>query len=470
MIFISLDFIIFIVVVFTVYWLLGRKLQNIFLLVASYFFYGYVHHLWLILIITLTAVNFYFSLAIEKYSEKKKLLLIMTIIINLGILGTYKYFGFFVENVNAMLMFAGFPTLTNSLQILLPVGISFYTFQSLGYTIDVYRGDLTPRKNIIDFSLFVAFFPQLVAGPIERASHLLKQIEEKRHFCPVAVREGMYLMIWGFFKKIVIADNVAIYCNKVFFLSEPSFYLLWAGVFAFCIQIFADFSAYTDIARGASRLLGFNLMNNFNNPYISISPSDFWRRWHISLSAWIRDYIYIPLGGSKSKKPIRQAFNLVFTFFLCGLWHGASWNFAIWGLYHGFLILIYRFVKRLIPKSVKRLKILFPFKMLLMFLLTTIGWLFFRETDIHMLLKYLLLSPLTSSELHTKTAIYIFALTMIYSLPLWVHTVFTLTRNKMFLNHPNAFIIFKTVAAALLFIGILCMHSKVSSEFIYFQF
>jgi len=470
MIFHSADFIIFLLVVLAVYWLLGHRLQTIFLLCASYFFYCYVHHWFLVLILSVTVVNYTCGLAIEKFPQRKKLFLVISLVASLGMLGCFKYLGFFVDVFTAFLQLVGLPTFSNSLSITLPVGISFYTFQAIGYSIDVYRGDISPRKNFIDFALFISFFPQLVAGPIERASNLLPQVENKRNFSPVAARDGLFLLVWGFFKKLVIADNVAIFCNKIFLLQEPAFSLLWAGVFAFCIQIFADFSAYTDIARGTAKLLGFELIKNFDNPYISISPTDFWRRWHMSLSFWIRDYVYIPLGGSRVGGSLRKAFNLLLTFFLCGLWHGASWNFILWGLYYGVLILLYRSIKTIVPDQVRRFKPLFPVRILFMFLLTNIGWLFFRETDLNFIVKYITLSPSDSNSAQIQTAIYVFSLTLIYSLPLWAHTVYSTIGERIFSRRPAALIWFKTIAAALLFLGILTLRSVVSSDFIYFQF
>ena len=226
-----------------------------------------------------------------------------------------------------------------TLRILLPVGISFYTFQAMSYTIDVYRGELHARRSLLDLAVFVSFFPHLVAGPIQRASYLLPQVESTRRFSPEKARTGFALICWGFFKKLVVADNVGILANKVFALSDPTFYILWAGVFAFAIQIYADFSAYTDIARGTSRWLGFELTENFAHPYLARSPADFWRRWNISLSSWFRDYVYIPLGGSRLGTWLWTR-NVLITFLLSGLWHGASWNYVLWGLYHGLLLLV----------------------------------------------------------------------------------------------------------------------------------
>ena len=294
MIFHSFDFIIFIAIVFTIYWTLGRKLQNIFLVGASYYFYGYVHPWFLYLILTSTLVDFICGIYMERYRQWKKYFLLLSLTANLGMLCIFKYYGFFVENIIFILDAAGLPTFTNTLHIVLPVGISFYTFQTMGYSIDVYRDQITPRHNFLDFALYVSFFPQLVAGPIERASRLLPQIESDRSFSIQLFCDAILLILHGFFLKLVVADNVAVTVNKVFAMEEPAFFLLWTGVFGFSIQVFADFSAYTNIARGTAKLLGFELMENFVHPYIAHSPAEFWKRWHISLTGWIRDYVFTP--------------------------------------------------------------------------------------------------------------------------------------------------------------------------------
>ncbi|RYD78772.1 MAG: MBOAT family protein, partial [Verrucomicrobiaceae bacterium] len=312
MIFHSFDYFVFFVAVFALYWCLGRVLQNALLLAASYVFYGYIHPWFLLPLLAATLIDYACAIGIEERPQWKKGILAVSLTASLGMLCVFKYAGFFVENVRAALLGLGLPSFTYHLEILLPVGISFYTFQSIGYIVDVYRGQTRACRNLLDYSLYVCFFPQLVAGPIERASRLIGQIQKPRSLNIEAAQSALMLILWGIFKKLVIADNVAVICNKVFALREPDFALLWVGVFAFAIQIFADFSAYTDIARGSARLLGFDLMENFRNPYFAHSPGDFWRRWHISLSTWLRDYVYIPLGGSKGSSR-RTAINLLLT-------------------------------------------------------------------------------------------------------------------------------------------------------------
>ncbi len=469
MIFHSFEYIIFLITVLLVYWALPRRGQNLLLLGASYLFYGWVHAWFLWLILASTVTDYLCGLGMARYPGRKKALLLTSLLVNLGLLGFFKYFGFFVENLIALLEALGLPTFGNSLQILLPVGISFYTFQTLSYTIDIYRGTLKPRANLLDFALFVAFFPQLVAGPIERAKRLLPQIERQRSLSPAAARDATFLLLWGFFKKLVIADNVARIANDVFLLENPSFYLIWAGVFAFCIQIFADFSAYTDIARGSARLLGFHLMPNFNHPYLALSPSDFWRRWHMSLSYWIRDYVYIPLGGSRSS-PMHSAITLMITFLLCGLWHGASWNFVLWGGYHGALILLYRMAGALKPRHFPGLALLTPVRILVMFVFTNIGWLIFREGDFVYLLRYLSTSPFGVSDFELRAGLFLFYKAFLFSIPIWIHALYAKIRDPLFAEHPWSPLVINLGASMVMILGMLTLKHAQSFDFIYFQF
>jgi alginate O-acetyltransferase complex protein AlgI len=293
-IFHSLDFVAFFVVTLAVYWALPHHWQNRWLLVTSYFFYGYVHHWFLTLILLSTSIDYWAARGMDDPAHRRRYLWI-SIASNMGMLGFFKYFNFFAANVSQVLAAVGLGLSPPVLTVLLPVGISFFTFQALSYTVDVYRGNLQARRSFVDVATFVALFPQLVAGPIERASHL-PQVEGRRRFSVEGARTGLLPIGWGYFKKLVIADTVGITANKVFSLDAPSFYLLWAGVLAFGLQIYADLSAYSDIARGTARWLGFDLMLNFDQPYLARGPRDFWARWHISLSTWFRDYVYVPLG------------------------------------------------------------------------------------------------------------------------------------------------------------------------------
>ncbi len=401
----------------------------------------------------------------------------LSIVSNFGMLGFFKYFNFFVENVAGVLASIGLTVHEPTLRILLPVGISFYTFQAMSYTIDVYRGELHARRSLLDLAVFVSFFPHLVAGPIQRASYLLPQVESPRRFSAEKARSGFVLICWGFFKKLVVADNVGVIANKVFALSDPTFYILWAGVFAFAIQIYADFSAYTDIARGTSRWLGFELTENFAHPYLARSPTDFWRRWNISLSSWFRDYVYIPLGGSRLGSWLWTR-NVLITFLLSGLWHGASWNYVLWGLYHGLLLLITQSMTKPTSTAV-------PFwswrtvpQVLGMFVLTNIGWLLFRETELSAIVRDLTLSPFGVSDLDRQTGVYLFLLALGYSVPLWVQSLWVeATRGSTAVEpaEPRAFaswprLVLQGVACGLALAAILVLRSRTSLDFIYFQF
>lgn len=469
MIFHSFDFLVFLVCVLSMYWLLGRVGQNILLLVGSYFFYGYVHPWFLYLILASTLVDYCCGRLMGVMPERKKLLLWCSLVFNLGMLGVFKYFNFFADNLGTVFSFLGLSVHPSSIAIFLPVGISFYTFQTLSYTLDIYRGELQPRRSLLDVAVFVAFFPQLVAGPIERAQRFLPQVEREHRFSARDAEYALGLIVWGYFKKLVIADNVALTADKVFSLQSPSFYLLWVGVFAFCIQIYADFSAYTDIARGVARLLGFRLTENFNHPYLALSPADFWRRWHISLSEWFRDYVYIPLGGSRASTS-RWMLNVLVVFGLSGLWHGASWNFVLWGTYWGFLLIIYGLLERVLPTKHLFFRALKPLGWVLMFILINAGWLFFRERDFSFILHDLSLSPFDVSAAEGRAAAYLLAMTLVFTLPLMIHSSLYLLRVDRMSGFPRLGFVGRGLSLALLFVGILLLRNPNPSDFIYFQF
>jgi alginate O-acetyltransferase complex protein AlgI len=476
-IFHSLDFIFFFVAVTAVYWMLPHRAQNLLLLLASYFFYGYIHPWFLILIASSTVVDYCAARGMEAWPHDRKRFLWLSVISNFGMLGFFKYFNFFVENVAATLGAVGLAVDEPVLRILLPVGISFYTFQAMSYTIDVYRGELHARRSLLDLAVFISFFPHLVAGPIQRASFLLPQVETRRKFSAEKARTGFILICWGYFKKLVIADNVGIIANKVFALADPTFYILWAGVFAFAIQIYADFSAYTDIARGTSRWLGFELTENFDHPYMARSPADFWRRWNISLSSWFRDYVYIPLGGSRGGMRAWLR-NVLVTFLLSGLWHGASWNYVLWGLYHGLLLVITRASSPARQPDRRRAAWLAVPQIVSMFILTLVGWLLFRETELSAILRDLKLSPFGAPELDRWTGAYLFLLAFLYSIPLWVQSVWVeLHRGRQPASEPTESAMapwprmaLQGLACGLALGAILVLRSRTSLDFIYFQF
>lgn len=473
MIFHSLDFIALFLVTLAAYWAMPMRAQNVLLLVVSYVFYGFVHPWWPILLFITTFVDYWAARRISDRPDQRRAWLGMSIVANLGLLGFYKYFGFFVENVSALGAAIGWQVPDVALHVLLPAGISFYTFQSMSYTIDVYRGHAPARTRFIDVAAFVSFFPHLVAGPIMRATNLLPQFEQPRRFSSAAARDAFVLMVWGFFKKLVIADNVGVIANKVFALESPGFFVLWAGVFAFAIQIYADFSAYTDIARGVAKWFGFDLIRNFDHPYLATGPVDFWRRWNISLSTWFRDYLYIPLGGSRRGRG-RTAINILITFLISGLWHGASWNYVIWGAYHGTLLMLSRSVNVSLPSNgaIRALRIVG------MFILTAIGWLIFRETDLGQLWRDVQLLPSASSALDREAGLYLFLLTAIYSLPLGIHDLwaeFGRTNLVEAVDVPEAAVDWQRVAmqaglCGLMLAAVLTLRSSTALSFIYFSF
>lgn len=477
MIFHSIDFVLFFLLVTAAYWRMPQRGQNVLLLVSSYVFYGYVHPWFLILIGTSTVIDYGAARGMEAWPERRTRFLWVSIISNFGMLGFFKYFNFFAENVAEVLASVGLSVSPPMLRILLPVGISFYTFQAMSYTIDVYRGELRARRSLLDVAVFISFFPHLVAGPIQRASFLLPQVESTRRFSIEQARSGFLLICWGFFKKLVIADNVGVIANKVFALADPSFPILWAGVFAFAIQIYADFSAYTDIARGTSRWLGFELTENFDHPYMARTPSDFWRRWNISLSSWFRDYVYVPLGGSRAGE-LAWARNVMITFLLSGLWHGASWNYVLWGLYHGLLLILTRAHTILRPASSLRWvpsasprPLVIGLQVAGMFVLTNIGWLLFRETSLEAIARDLTLSPFAASSLDRWTGLYLFLLAFVYSIPLWVQSIWVEVVGRV--EHATVTwprIVWQGAACGLAFAAILVLRSTTSLDFIYFQF
>ena len=474
MIFHSLDFVVFFILVTAVYWRLRHPGQNILLLAASYFFYGYVHPWFLILIASSTVIDYLAARGMERHPDRRRLFMALSIVSNFGMLGFFKYFNFFVDNLHVVLEAAGLHVGLPVLRVILPVGISFYTFQAMSYTVDVFRGELRARRSLLDVAVFISFFPHLVAGPIQRASYLLPQVEQARRFSLPRATSGFYLMVWGFFKKLVIADNVGVIANKVFGLNDPSFEVLWAGVFAFAIQIYADFSAYTDIARGSSRWLGFELTENFDHPYLARNPADFWRRWNISLSTWFRDYVYIPLGGSRAGEGT-WARNVLITFLLSGLWHGASWNYVLWGLYHGVLLVLTRAHEILRPAPrVSRVSYRAVLQIPVMFALTLVGWLLFRETELSAIVRDLKLMPWHSSAFERQAGLYLFLLAFGYSVPLWAQSVWVeLHRGKTRSDEPEAgwgIAVLKAVACGAAFTAILVLRSRTSLDFIYFQF
>lgn len=396
----SLEFLVFLPIVFLLYWFVFRpfKWQNLFIVTASYVFYGWWDGRFLVLIAITTLCSFISGLLLEKFDTqrtKQKWISLANIVLNLLILGIFKYYNFFGENLAALLSKFGIQLDWVTIDIILPIGISFYTFQALSYTIDVYQHKIKPTHDAVAFFAFISFFPQLVAGPIERATNLLPQFLLPRTFCYKKALDGMRQILWGLFKKMVVADNCANAVNLIFdeYQSLNGFNL-FLGAFFFTFQIYGDFSGYSDIAIGTARLFGINLMRNFNFPYFSRDIAEFWRRWHISLTTWFRDYIYIPLGGSRGTK-WKVARNTLIIFLISGFWHGANWTFICWGAFHALLF----FPLFLLGKNRKHTDIVAKGEllpsikeaagMLLTFLLVMIGWIIFRAETIHQASDYI---------------------------------------------------------------------------------
>jgi D-alanyl-lipoteichoic acid acyltransferase DltB (MBOAT superfamily) len=481
-IFHSLTFVAFFILTLGAYWLLPRRAQNVWLLAASYVFYGWVHPWFVILMLASTTVDYWAGQRMEDDPSRKKRYLYASLLVNLGMLGVFKYYNFFVENVRGVLAGVGMTVSPPLLELILPAGISFYTFQALSYTVEVYWGHMRARRNAVDFALFVAFFPHLVAGPIMRAMNLLVQVEQPRTWSTNRARDAVPLIVWGFFKKLVIADNVGLIANRVFTHEDPSFEMLWAGVFAFGLQIYADFSAYSDIARGTARWFGFELVLNFNHPYIAHSPTDFWRRWHISLSTWFRDFVYIPLGGNRVG-PLQREANLLATFLISGLWHGASWNYVLWGLYHGTLVVVTRAVGTLLKLPERWPGPLALVQIALTVTAAFVGWLFFRETNPDFLRRWLLLSAAGSSVMERQVGVYLFVLAATWGLPLFLDDIWALGRERRWRIVAAAEsrwqamgpasvgrALTQATAAGAMVTLILVLRSRVSLDFIYFQF
>ena len=473
----SWDFWVFFPTVYFLYLLVPKlRFQNLLLLAASYYFYAAWDWKFLSLIIFSTVVDYWCGRGIESAPShrRKRLLLIVSMVVNLGLLGIFKYYGFFLGGLETLLE----PLLTSlgmapdslRLDVVLPVGISFYTFQTMSYTIDIYRGQMRPTRDFLNFALFVAFFPQLVAGPIERAKHLLPQVEKPRSLTQDGLTTGAWLIFWGLFKKIVIADNLSPIADQVYADSaQATSAMAYLATVAFAFQIYCDFSAYSDIARGLARMMGFDLMRNFNLPYFATSPSDFWQRWHISLSTWLRDYLYIPLGGNRGGKWATNR-NLAITMLLGGLWHGASWNYVWWGAFHGLILIIYN--RREWPAATAWRRVV---SQIFMFHLTLVGWLLFRSTrrvdgadDSYRQITEMLGSFANGWGLNQGSLILAGDI-LFFTFPLLLMQCFQYRTGDHYFLLRRSFPVRVTCYAALVLIWLL-YGRQTGSEFIYFQF
>jgi len=490
MLFNTPDFIIFFVFVFsTIIVIKHKKFQHLFLLFASYFFFYYTSNYLVVLLIVSTLLDFYVAKAIWTSTSisRKKILLIISLAGNLGLLGFFKYSDFAIMQINILGNNLNFGENIPFFDIALPIGISFYTFQTIGYTIDVYREKITPSQSFKEFALFIAFFPQLVAGPIVRAKDFLPQLREKLDDLETGtklrkiiihnnnLKFGVTLIAFGFLKKMFFADNIGLLANEVFAypIGLDSFSILM-GTLAFGIQIYGDFSGYSDIAIGAALILGFKIPRNFNKPYFATSPSDFWNRWHISLSSWLRDYLYIPLGGNK-KSHYRTYFNLFAVMFLGGLWHGASWNFVIWGILHGVYLAIHRYILNKFPKLKIHPFFKSKFGKIISILITQyfvfLAWIPFRVSNTeHMLYsieKYVLFDFQTENILSFLSS---------HKLPVALMLLFFVLHFLVFLK-PNTLskiasskLRYWTIFLIIIFSLVLFFYDGNPSDFIYFKF
>jgi D-alanyl-lipoteichoic acid acyltransferase DltB (MBOAT superfamily) len=479
----SIDFAIFLPIIFILYWFIvprNAASKNLLITLASYVFYGWWDWRFLSLIIFSTLVDYFVGINLGKAEKQghRKFLLLISVFVNLGLLGFFKYYNFFLDNFVDAFSFLGVPINGNSLNIILPVGISFYTFQTMSYTIDVYRKKIEPTRNFLAFSAFVSFFPQLVAGPIERATNLLPQFYKVNKFNYSEAVDGLRQMLWGFFKKMVIADNCAVIANGIF--DNPEAYpasTLVLGAFFFAFQIYGDFSGYSDIAIGTARLFGFNLMQNFAFPYFSRDIAEFWRRWHISLSSWFRDYVYIPLGGSRGGDGMKIR-NTFVIFVVSGFWHGANWTFIVWGLLNA----IYFLPLLLAKKNRSNLDVVaegkfFPsvkefLQILLTFSITLLAWVFFRAQNVEVAITYignifsatLFSIPIVPDSL--SQTLFTLILVAIFVVVEWIGRANKYAIEKMAFSYARPFrwAFYIIIVFAIIFIA------GSSQTFIYFQF
>ncbi len=476
MVFNSLVFLVFFAIVYVAYRLLPHRGQNVLILVSSYIFYGWWDWRFCGLIALTSLCSWGSGLAIGHFrrrgaSRAAWWSCAANVGLNLGILGVFKYYDFFASSAAAAAAALGWTADVPLLRVILPVGISFYTFQALSYTLDVHRGQMRPTRNAVDFCAFVAFFPQLVAGPIERASNLLPQIENPRTVTPEGTREGIWLVAWGLFKKCVIADNLAVLVDGVFNgggTATAGGAACLLAVYAFAFQIYCDFSGYSDIARGLAKMMGVDLMLNFNNPYFALNPKDFWARWHISLSTWLRDYLYIPLGGNR-RGAARKYANLFLTMLLGGLWHGAAWTFVAWGAFHGALLVAYHAWTSWMGFGKGRVDSgrCVWLRRIAMFNLACVGWLFFRAETIAQ--AWSMLGAIFGRWAWDAQAANILCATILFAAPLWAVQALQVASGR--LDAPRRLSPVPRIALWIVMaVGFLLFGNTGGGAFIYFQF
>lgn len=451
----------FLPVVLIGYYLCGKNAKNYWLLLASLFFYSWGEPKYVLLMFTLIVINYICGLLLAR--DHNRYLLCATVIFNLGILGYFKYFNFLMETVNAVLSLIGGQSVSLN-QIALPIGISFFTFQIMSYVIDVYRGTVPPQKSLAKLALYISLFPQLIAGPIVRYSDVAAQIDERNVTLGGIYTGAVRFMIW-LSKKVLLSNQMAAIADAAFIQSDPPALLAWMGAVAYALQIYFDFSGYSDMAIGLGKLFGFDFLENFNYPYISSSVKEFWRRWHISLSSWFRDYLYIPLGGSHCSRE-KTYRNLLIVFSMTGLWHGASWNFVVWGLWHGAFLILERVLgnRFRMPKWLGHIYTM---------LVVLIGWVFFRADTLGQAAVYLrsmagnpLEGALYSLSHLDREKVFFFALSLIFCLPAgkWINSRLGETSRSFAQTARD------TALAAVFFVTILYVVSSGFNPFIYFRF
>jgi len=475
--FVQAEFVAFFAFVFGVYWLLTalrepervRRWQNVLLVGASAVFYGWVHPWFCGLLLASALLDYTAARVIAARPSWRDAALVASVGGNLLVLGYFKYFNFFVANVRAVFEATGVGADLTLLSIILPIGISFYTFQTLSYTIDVYRGQIRARDSLLDVLVFVGFFPQLVAGPIERAADLLPQVERPRSFDLRRVLSGMTLALWGAVQKLCIADTLAPYIDKVFVLADPPGVLIWSASLAFTVQLYADFSGYTDIARGTARMLGFDLTPNFRSPYLAATTPEFWQRWHITLSRWIRDYVMVPLVGPGRVTRGRLVSAIGVTFVLVGLWHGARWNFVVFGLFHALAITIYTLGDERFPQ-LRRWWWARPVAIVVHFLLVgVVGAMIFRETRLDRIAHHLQTAPWAGTSDDWVAASVVLGMTAAVATPFALSHL--ATRYLVpWLGESRWAVPLQTTAWAVFAVMLFVFYRVGGTDFIYFQF
>ncbi len=466
MVFTSYDFLIFFIIVFSLYWLARRRLwQNVLLLAASYVFYAWVHPWYALLLGLSTLADYGLALGIARDRNHTRRYVILSLLLNLGVLAIFKYYNFFSEGLVAALTNLGVQADMLLVRVLLPAGLSFYTLKKLAYIIDVARGDLEPTRDLLSFSLFTAFFPQINAGPIDRAQKLLPQIQSDRSWKAENFLSAWQLIVMGFFKKVVISDTIGVVVDRVFSLKEPTIMLLLAASLGFTLQILADFSAYTDLARAIARLFGYDTSENFRQPYLALTPTDFWNRWHITLSNWLRDYIFFPLRRAilRARWPrwLADVLPPLVTMFASGLWHGAGWTYVIWGLAYGVLIVIYQFIGMggaWKPRS--KVTQFLAWLVMFTFIFTTFA--IFRAPTLEWLVSILRNSPLLGSTDFQAVTVVTLSMTAFYAAPLIIKMVMDRRLRPDSIWHDLYY-----VAAT---VAMLAYLNSSSPDFIYFQF